>query len=240
MYTNRKTLLTRIAVMVTWFEILFKEMTVPVHNDDPEVRIHKIRMGPYENNGYIVRCLRTGMGAIIDTPAEPEKLINELEDTQIELGIITHRDSDHIAGFSQIKAKIQAPIMAHVDDAFALPNPPEHVLEEGEIIKVGDLTLTVIHTPGHTPGSVCILMGKYLFSGDTLFPGGPGRTDSAEAFQEELGSIVNKLLKLPDETAVFPGHGLDTTIGIARQQYEVFKTRIHDQDLHGNVLWLGS
>ena len=153
--------------------------------------------------------------------------------------IITHRHSDHIAGISEIMGKTQAPAMAHVDDAFALPNPPEHVLDDGEIIKVGDLVLTVIHTPGHTPGSVCILVGKYLFSGDTLFPGGPGRTDSAENFQQELGSIVNKLLKLPDQTAVFPGHGLDTTIGKTRQEYEVFQTRTHAQDVHGNVLWLG-
>ena len=95
----------------------------------------------------------------------------------------------------------------------------------------------VIHTPGHTPGSCCFLVGRHLISGDTLFPGGPGRTSGPQELQQTIASITGSLYTLPDDTIVLPGHGDDTTIGRSRQEYDVFTSRSHPADLHGDVLW---
>ena len=211
---------------------------MPVHYEDTEARIHKIPMGPYGNNGYIVTCPRTGEGVIIDTPGEPEKLLRELGDTRVNAILITHRHSDHLLGFTEIKGKTGAPVGVHPDDAEALPQPPEIRLTDGQTIRVGDLSLKVLHTPGHTPGAACYLVGNHLFSGDTLFPCGPGVTGSSAAFQQVVDSIVGKLLALPDDTVVYPGHGDVTTIGKAREEYQVFASRPHPKDLHGHIQWL--
>ena len=119
-----------------------------------------------------------------------------------------------------------------------LPEKPDFYLNEGDVIELGTVSLQVMHTPGHTPGAVCLLTGKHLFSGDTLFPGGPGATRSPEAFEEVVRSITSRLLTLPDDTHVYPGHGDDTTIGKAKEEYAVFSGKRHRDGLHGTVAWL--
>ena len=210
---------------------------MPLHYDG-EVRITKINMGPYGNNGYIVVCPETNEGIIIDTPAEPEKLLNVLGDTKIKNILITHNHRDHLLGFDEITGSVGAPVGIGTKDAGALPKPPEKNLEDGDVIKFGNQELRVLATPGHTDGAVCFLVGKHLFSGDTLFPGGPGKTRSPEALQQVIASITGKLLVLPGETAVYPGHGDDTTIGTARQEYQVFASQSHPPDLCGDVAWV--
>jgi glyoxylase-like metal-dependent hydrolase (beta-lactamase superfamily II) len=108
------------------------------------------------------------------------------------------------------------------------------------VVQFGKRSIQALSTPGHTPGSTCFLVGNHLFSGDTLFPGGPGKSRSPQAFRQEIDSITSKLLVLPDETAVYPGHGDDTTIGNARAEYQLFASRPHPDDLHGDVSWLES
>lgn len=105
---------------------------------------------------------------------------------------------------------------------------------------MGSLSVLVVHTPGHTPGSCCFLVGRHLISGDTLFPGGPGHSDSAADLEQTIASIKRSLYTLPDDTAVLPGHGDVTTIGRSRQEYAVFAVRDHRPDLHGDVLWESS
>jgi glyoxylase-like metal-dependent hydrolase (beta-lactamase superfamily II) len=207
---------------------------------DGEVRIVKINMGPYNNNGYIVICPETNEGVIIDTPAEPEKLLEAIGDVQIKAILITHGHQDHLLGFDEITRQVDAPVGIGGGDAPRLPRSPELDLKDGDIITFGHRDLRVLSTPGHTEGAICFLVGKQLFSGDTLFPGGPGRSRSPQAFQQELESITRKLLVLPDDTAVYPGHGDDTTIGTARQEYQVFAARPHPPELCGDVTWLGS
>ncbi len=207
---------------------------------DGEVQIQKINMGPYNNNGYIVACPHTGEAVIIDTPAEPEKLVEAVGGLRVKAILITHGHQDHLLGFSEIKAQAAAPVAAGPGDAHRLPAPPERLLADGDIIAFGRQRITALATPGHTDGSTCFLVGKHLFSGDTLFPGGPGKSRSPEAFQQELRSITGKLLTLPPDTAVYPGHGDDTTIGQSRREYQAFASRIHPPDLHGDVTWLGS
>ena len=209
---------------------------MPVHFEG-EVRISKINMGSYDNNGYIVVCPETNEGIIIDTPGEPEKLLNEIGDVKISHILITHNHQDHLVGFDEITSSVDAPVGIGGSDASALPRPPQVDLKDGDIIKFGNREMQVLATPGHTDGGVCLLVGKHLFSGDTLFPGGPGKTRSPEAFQQIIGSITSKLLTLSDDTAVYPGHGLDTTIGAARGEYQGFASRQHPSGLSGEVTW---
>ena len=209
---------------------------MPVHFEG-EVRINKINMGPYDNNGYIVICPETNEGIIIDTPAEPEKLLNEIGDVKIGHILITHNHQDHLLGFDEITSGVGVPVGIGTNAASALPRPPEINLKDGDVIKFGNREMQVLATPGHTDGAVCLLVGRHLFSGDTLFPGGPGKTRSPEAFQQIIGSITSKLLTLSDDTAVYPGHGLDTTIGNARGEYQAFASRMHPSGLSGEVTW---
>ena len=113
-------------------------------------------------------------------------------------------------------------------------------LADGARIPFGKAGIRVLHTPGHTPGSLCFLAGKYLLAGDTLFPGGPGHTESPARFQQILASITNKLLSLPDETLVFPGHGEETPVGRERPAIDRFLARTRDPELCGDVLWASS
>jgi glyoxylase-like metal-dependent hydrolase (beta-lactamase superfamily II) len=118
--------------------------------------------------------------------------------------------------------------------------PPNALINDGDTIMVGTITLKVIHTPGHTPGSVCYLVGTHLFSGDTLFPGGPGRSDSPQDFQQIIKNITKKIYVLPDDTFLLPGHGQDSTLGISKEEYSIFVQKSHTSDLSGDVLWLES
>jgi len=210
---------------------------MPFHYDG-ELKITKINMGPYNNNGYIVICPETNEGVIIDTPAEPEKLLGAIGDVRIKSILITHKHQDHLLGFDEITGAVQVPVGIGTDDADGLPRPPQLDLKDGMVIKFGNQEMTVLDTPGHTEGATCFLIGKHLFSGDTLFPGGPGKTRSPEALQQVIDSITKKLLVLPDDTVVYPGHGDDTTIGEAREQYQVFASKPRDPGLFGDVAWL--
>ena len=212
---------------------------MPVHYDG-EVRITKINMGSFNNNGYIVVCPETNEGIIIDTPAEPEKLLNAIGDVKITNILITHRHQDHLLGFDAITGSVDAPVGIGTEDASALPRQPDLDLKDGDLVKFGNRELQVLATPGHTEGGRCFLYGKHLFSGDTLFPGGPGKTGNPDALRQVIDSITGKLLVLPDDTAVYPGHGLDTTIGDARREYQDFASRSHPQELFGDVSWLSS
>ena len=207
---------------------------------DKEIKIFKTSCGPFDNNAYLVVCPKTGESIIIDAPMGPGELLEEAKGTQVKAILITHNHQDHLAGLKEMIDATGAPVEAHSEDAAALPVSPNVLVEDGDIITAGTIELKVIHTPGHTPGSVCYLVGKHLFSGDTLFPGGPGRSRSPEALQQIIKSITEKLYPLPDDTFLLPGHGQDSTLGVSKEEYRVFAQRSHPADLRGDVLWLES
>ncbi|CAI8008820.1 Hydroxyacylglutathione hydrolase [Geodia barretti] len=185
---------------------------------DGEVKIAKINMGPYDNNGYIVICPDTNEGIIIDTPAEPEKLINEVGDVQIKAILITHKHQDHLLGFAEITGAIGAPVAVHANDVDGLPRAPETVLNDGDTI----LSATCKPRPFTPPA----ILREPLAT-------------CPEALQQILNSVSGKLLTLPDEVAVYAGHGaVDTTIGEARRRYQVFTSKSHSPDLCGDIDWL--
>lgn len=207
---------------------------------DKEVRVFKTPCGPFDNNAYLIVCPQTKESIIIDAPLGPGELLEEAKGTQVKAILITHNHSDHLAGLKEMIDATGAPVEAHSEDAAALPVSPSLLVKDGDTIRAGTIELKVIHTPGHTPGSVCYLVGKHLFSGDTLFPGGPGRSRSPEALQQTIKSITEKLYPLPDDTFLLPGHGQDGILGISKEEYRVFAKKSHRADLSGDVLWLES
>ena len=207
-----------------------------IYRDGIEIR--KISTGPYDNNCYIVVCRRSNESVIIDTPAEPEKVLGEARGTRVQAILMTHCHMDHVLGHREVKEATGAPVWVHASEKDQLPLPAERFFEHGGQVSFGHVTLATIHVPGHTTGGTSLLWGKHLFSGDTLFPNGPGKTWTPQSFRQLVGSLEERIFVLPDDLAVHPGHGADTVLGREKSQYLDFKGRQHRPDLCGDVLWL--
>ena len=197
-----------------------------------DIIVRQIPAGPYEVFTYLVACPVKKEGVIIDPAGEEEKIaaIVDKEKVAVKYILNTHGHADHILANRAMKTLMDAPTAMHRDDAaffareevqkatskeFGLPPqpPPDMKLTHGDIIKIGDLEMRVIHTPGHTPGSVCYLVAGNLFTGDTLFYNSVGRTDFSYGSSEELlRSIKNKIVPLPKDSLIFPGHGPATDL----------------------------
>ena len=177
---------------------------------------------------------------MVDAPGEAGMVVERLRETKPKYILMTHDHFDHIGGLVELRSALEVPVAAHPADANDLPLETDLLLNDGDEIFIGANKIRVLHTPGHTPGSLCFFTDKYLIAGDTLFPGGPGKTQSPDDFREIIQSITEKLFALPEDTQVYPGHGEPTTIREANQQYEVFSTRPHDPNLCGDVEWLSS
>ena len=203
-----------------------------------ELRVVRVGpLGPFDNNAYLIVDPAGRESMIVDAPTEGEKILEVARGTRVSRIIVTHRHGDHWAAIDVLRSATNAPVYCHEADREPHSDEVDGVLADGEEIALGGGRLRVIHTPGHTPGSICLLTGRVLIAGDTLFPGGPGHSDRPEDLQQEIRSIVERLFILPDETEVYPGHGDGTTIGRAKQEYAVFASREHPEDLCGDVLW---
>ncbi|MDA1010388.1 MAG: MBL fold metallo-hydrolase [Chloroflexi bacterium] len=198
-------------------------------------------LGRLGNNCYVLRpTAGAGPVTIIDAPEDIEQVITALGDTPIERTVVTHSHFDHWLGFEVLGTVTDAPVYAGAEETDLEPSRNVQPLDDGDVFSVGRAQVQVIHTPGHTPGSICLLVEGAVLTGDTLFPGGPGRTRTADDLRTEVESIASRLLTLPPETMVLPGHGATTTVGDSQREYEVFASKEHDPDLHGDVLWLES
>jgi len=210
------------------------------HVTDGNLEIYKITCGPYDNNAYLAVCGRTRESILIDTPADPEELIAIASTTKVRTIVITHNHMDHLLGFDQVTGEFEVPVGIGSPDAHALSVKPDFLLVDGEDIEFGDMALTPISTPGHTDGSTCLRVGGHLFTGDTLFPGGPGKSRSPEALEELIASIELRLLTLSKDVDIYPGHGSDGKLSDSIEDYEVYKSKQHSADLCGDVEWLNS
>jgi glyoxylase-like metal-dependent hydrolase (beta-lactamase superfamily II) len=201
-------------------------MQLPAHFEDADVRIEKVVVGPYENNVFVIRSKRDGDAVIIDAANEHQLLLEVSRATGVRRVLTTHGHSDHIQAVTALRdAGIDVGIATA--DAAMLPSY-DFVIPDDEVYAIGDLRLRSIHTPGHTAGSTSFLLeGKpLLFTGDTLFPGGPGNTSTPGAsFDAVLASIEDRLFPLAPETLVLPGHGLDTTIATERPHLQEWVDR---------------
>jgi len=195
--------------------------------------LKKLVVGRFASNCYIVGSESDKEGMIIDPGANAEQILRNVDDLglKIRLIVMTHGHMDHIGALKGVKEATGAEVAIHTDDArflrrlslstvynLSFPPPPERLFGDGDSIDIGDLHFTVLHTPGHSPGGICLLGHGILFSGDTLFNYGIGRTDFPSGSHSQLmDSIYTKLMALPDDTVVYPGHGQDTTIGTERR-----------------------
>ena len=196
-------------------------------------------MGPYDNNGYVIADPATKEAYLVDAPAEIERLLAEAEGLRVKGVVVTHTHPDHVAGYADLKRLTDLPVAVHEADARRLPGKPDSLLAHGDELTVGPTRIRVLHTPGHTPGALCLHTAGALVSGDTLFPGGPGRTNTPDDLRQVVESIEERLLPLPEGDLVLPGHGGDTTIGASKAEFAVFKSRPRPADLHGHVAWAG-
>jgi hydroxyacylglutathione hydrolase len=200
--------------------------------------LEKLVVGPFNANCYIVGCPDTLEGAVIDPGADGEKILKTIKKRNLKIKYIinTHAHIDHIEANRYLKDTLGAEICMHEADVKMLsdsslnlshmlypskesPFPiPDILLKEGDEIKTGHLKFSVIHTPGHTPGSICLAINKYLFTGDTLFSGSIGAIDLPLANHEILISSINKIFKLSDDFHIYPGHGSPSEIGIEKRE----------------------
>jgi glyoxylase-like metal-dependent hydrolase (beta-lactamase superfamily II) len=197
--------------------------------------IERIPAGIYAVNCYVLICEETKKAAIIDPGGDADDIITYMEKHSLvpTMILLTHGHGDHIGAIQEIKRRTDIPVCIHRDDAEMLKDPrknltslmgmPEvnveadQLLTDGDVVELGALKLNIIHTPGHTRGSICIRVNEIIFSGDTLFAQSIGRTDlEGGSFELIIDSIKRKLMVFNDEMKVLPGHGAATTIGIER------------------------
>ena len=198
-----------------------------LHYEDGQVEIHMVVVGPMDNNVYVVRCKQTGDAVLVDAANEHERLLDLCRLLDVRRVLETHGHWDHIQAVPALR-DAGYDVAVTQQDSQMLPSY-DQILEDDRVIEVGRLRLRTIHTPGHTPGSMCFAIegSPVLLSGDTLFPGGPGATKfEGGSFANIIESIDGRLFaKLEPATIVMPGHGVDTTIGDERPHLDEWVAR---------------
>ena len=186
-----------------------------LHWSDSRVEVHRLVVGPVDNNVFVVRCRETGEGVLLDAANEHERLLELCQALDVRTVLETHGHWDHIQAVPAVReAGYKVGVTA--EDAAMLPSY-DYLLTDESVIEIGKLRIHTHHTPGHTPGSMSFSVQDtpLLFTGDTLFPGGPGATSfEGGDFPTILRSIEDRMFRVFDaDTIVLPGHGADTTIG---------------------------
>lgn len=192
----------------------------------------KASLGPMDNNAYLVTCTDTGSTVLIDAANDSERLVQLIDENAPELSLIvtTHRHPDHWQALEDVVAGFASPTAAHAIDAPELPVAPDRHLAHGDTLTVGKLAFDVIHLRGHTPGAIALALSlggtTHLFTGDSLFPGGPGKTEDEQAFTSLMDDLTERVFGVyDDDTVVHPGHGADTTLGTERPHLEQWRQR---------------
>ncbi|MFJ1810877.1 MULTISPECIES: MBL fold metallo-hydrolase [unclassified Streptomyces] len=186
-----------------------------------DLMITKIAVGPMNNNAYLLRCRATDEQLLIDAANDAHALLGTIGDDGIASVVTTHQHGDHWQALGEVVAATRARTYAGREDAEGIPVPTDVPVDDGDVIRVGNVELTARHLVGHTPGSIALVYDDphghpHVFTGDCLFPGGPGRTTRPEDFASLMSGLEAKVFVLPDETWIYPGHGNDTTLGAER------------------------
>lgn len=192
--------------------------------------ITKLSVGPMDNNAYLLRCKATGSTLMIDAANDADELLQLCGGT-LDAVLTTHQHADHWQALEDVVSATGAQTYAGRHDAEGIPVPTQVLVDDGDTVQFGEITLEAIHLVGHTPGSIALLYQDpaghpHIFTGDCLFPGGPGRTTNPTEFASLMGGLEEKVFgRLPDETAVYPGHGADTTLGKERSSIPEWRAR---------------
>ena len=202
-------------------------------------KLIKKEVGPWSMNTYLVVCEETNKSAIVDPGADADEILALAEGTNVVKILITHTHSDHIGALAEVKSATGAPVCVHPLDAKKARIQVDTPLQDGDQVEVGNLRLRVIHAPGHTPGQVCFALGDgRVLVGDTIFVGGPGRTNSSKDFSATMDTMREIVFTWPDETAFYPGHGPSGEIGTERPAFEAFNASGWSSKLRGDVTWV--
>jgi hydroxyacylglutathione hydrolase len=188
--------------------------------------LRKLVVGPYQSDCYILGCKETMEGMVIDPGDEVFRIVKEISRSglRIQYILITHGHIDHVGGAAELKRITKAPVMIHALDAPGLNFPADRHLYEGQQLPLGTYTISVIHTPGHSPGGVCLKAPGAVFTGDTLFAGSVGRTDFPGGDHHKLvEGVLKRIFPLGDDFRVYPGHGPATTVGTERRTNPFFR-----------------
>jgi hydroxyacylglutathione hydrolase len=201
------------------------------------LKLQRLEVGPWPMNCYLVRCSVTGSVAIVDPGADADTILAAAGDAAVCCVLLTHAHPDHVGALEAVRQTMGVPVGVHPADAEAFGLEADFPLLDSAEVEVGHGLLTVVHAPGHTPGSVCLRLGRQALVGDAIFPGGPGFTASPEALAQSLFSLGGTVFTWPDETVLHPGHGDSTTVGAERADFERFVASDHPPDLCGDVTW---
>jgi glyoxylase-like metal-dependent hydrolase (beta-lactamase superfamily II) len=201
----------------------------------PGLTVTKVAVGPMDNNAYLLTCRETGEAVLIDAANDAATLLEVIGATPVTRIITTHRHWDHWQALAEVQAATGAEVVAHPDDAGELPVKVSTLVSNGDAVLVGSCEISVIHLRGHTPGSIalCYEAGgqltsePHLFTGDSLFPGGPGNTErDPQRFAQLMDDLEERVFaQLPDGTWVYPGHGNDTVLGAERPHTAEWRAR---------------
>ncbi|GAA1207435.1 MBL fold metallo-hydrolase [Pseudonocardia alaniniphila] len=205
-----------------------------IRRDLDALSITKLSVGPMDNNAYLLVCRATNEALLIDAANEPDRLADLVgaSSTRPELQhlVTTHRHADHWQALGAVAGMFQTRQIAHPLDAPELPIPMDELVEQGDTVRFGEIELEVVHLRGHTPGSIALVYRgadhPHIFTGDSLFPGGPGKTAGPAEFTSLINDLEERVFgPLPDETWVYPGHGDDTTLGRERPHLGEWRER---------------
>jgi glyoxylase-like metal-dependent hydrolase (beta-lactamase superfamily II) len=198
----------------------------------PGLTITKLAVSEMANNAYLLTSTATGEALLVDAAADAPALLAMIGDADVRTIITTHGHWDHHRALPEVVAATGAQTVAHPADAGDLPVPVTRAVEHGDSVTVGDQTLEVVHLRGHTPGSIALVWrgpegaGTHVFTGDSLFPGGPGRTTTPENFESLMDDLEARIFgQLDDVTWIYPGHGKDTTLGTERPNLGEWRAR---------------
>ncbi|MFN2626315.1 MAG: MBL fold metallo-hydrolase [Mycobacteriales bacterium] len=204
----------------------------PAVRDVPGLRITKLSVGPLDNNVYLLRCTATGDTLLVDAAAEAQRILGAVGDGRLTRVVETHGHGDHTGSMADIRAATGAPLGCHAADEPLMPVPVDERWSDGDVITIGEAAVRCIHLAGHTAGGLALVYEgdptrPHLFTGDSLFPGGPGNTrGDSRAFAQLMGDLETKVFDaLADETWVYPGHGKDTTLGAERPSLPGWRAR---------------
>ncbi|HSJ59172.1 MAG TPA: MBL fold metallo-hydrolase [Anaerolineae bacterium] len=213
--------------------------------------VQRLEVGPWPMNCYLVRCLVTGQVAVVDPGADPDAILEAVGTAPLCCILVTHGHPDHVGALEAVCSISEAPVGVHPADASTLESSfglkADFPLVDSMQIEVGQGRLRVVHVPGHTPGSICLLpvqtrgrrkhTSEWALVGDAIFPGGPGHTKSHAELRQSLTSLACTVFTWPDGTQLLPGHGPGTTVRAERAAFEAFMDSDLSPHLQGDVTW---